>query len=274
MSNKKFYILFSLVTVFLSFAYGVSIGIKNNISWAKSPIAIEPEIAPDKFDASEYALAEGISLQRVGDNISVNARSAQMFQLNLDRGIKQTLIEQDKAWQELGYKTFGKATNQSGVLMAVRKTEAEYMFMSLKKIGQEVVGNLTISNLKPAGARNGIIRNKLLEVLPEMPGSVPGAIMSSDDYRENTLSVSYTNPGPIEASVDFYVHMMMQKGWKAVNHYQEDTGIATLLFTPSGSSSVRSASLQLIISELPKMRMKNIVSPERTLVVAVYKRLG
>ena len=216
----QFNIFVGLFILVCSFVYGLSKGVTD----VKPAFASLSHFGGDE-PISKEALAflpRGVKAKPMGHNMKVNGKASEMISFQTNRKVKDLLSEATKIWEYIGLEVAGMATGKRGLIVATTPNQGLKISMNAWLVpgkfrrqvneGYRVQGSLTIS---PTVEADGTMaeRSGLVPGIPTLPGGRGGAVVSSDDPAGRSYSGTYTNPGTVEQSFEYYAGLMPQSGW-------------------------------------------------------------
>lgn len=223
-AQRGFFLLVGVSVVFLSFAYGISVGLKKPRHWAyarpdvwESPLDEEAQAAL----IAEIGLPAGVSISRTGHHASINDRPATIVNFTTDIPAERILREQIQFWEASGFKVMSKEGNHRGLLIGFDPVSHRKLQMSVWSVplalrdtlsqGKPVQGSLSL--LSDEKEHLGVESDRVPEV-PIIPGGKGGAVFRSEEPQGPSYSSVYSNPGSIRDNVDFYRRELGSDGWR------------------------------------------------------------
>ncbi len=262
-SQRLFLFLLAFFVLGSCFVYGLTVGTKTSLAVSAKSSAnksnpwrtlTEPEVAIDILN-----LAPSMIVNPMGNDMLVNGRDSGMWSIGSEQPAKELLVEQERRWKSLGYVTEGMVTAKRGVLIAHGGPRGDRLMLTVWKVlpavrqqvGTRIQGLLARMGEPTATA---IEDTELPAGLVPRPGGKGGAVVASTDEVDEqgvgvrTVSVTFSNPGPVADNLQYYQGALDAEGWEALTagvptngpslYLRRGMQEALLIFTPINQSSM------------------------------------
>jgi len=226
-SQRRFLVIVGLFVIVVSFAYGLVTGLNKQVAEA-----VNMQHASDDFDFSEEAepflvenldLIPGLTVRKMGSQQRINAQESEVLTMLTNFEAEVLLSLQVKLWKEKGYRSLGMTSKNRGVALAFdEQSDRRYSMIAwsvpptLRHLVSEGKATQAIVSYMSGQTKSTANPEEQGEVpgVPLMPGGTSQAVFSASDYGVRSYNASYSNPGEIKDSIEFYRDTLLAAGWR------------------------------------------------------------
>ena len=202
-------------------------------------------------------LAAGLQATQLGRNVRLNGGAAAAVSFASERPLAEVIRDQAALWRSLGFHAAGEVPGRKGIALAFHPHSGEKYSLVGVELPRGIAPSLDAARRSQGlivyaagGWRNGEEAGGALPGFPLMPGGRGGAVVSAQDPGGRTQTASYTNPGGVRESIEFYREALAREGWREVDGFsgakrgtafgsltvRRERQEATLLFSSEGST--------------------------------------
>lgn len=256
-SQKSFLLLVGTSVVVLSFAYGLSVGLKRSRNLAHARPMFSGSLldeAEETLLLGELGLPKEVTVTRLGKNAAVNDRPATIVSFSTTIAPDRLLREQKQFWESTGFKMAAKTGENRGVLIGFDPVSRRKISVSAWTLPKELRSAAGASALPVQGMLSLLEDEKIgtgISIVPEVPvipGGRGGAVFRADEGGGESYSSVYSNPGSLEENLEYYRRELPAAGWAESNSggtksgryptghlmFRRNGEEVVLLFTPKG----------------------------------------
>lgn len=225
----KFHAFLALGVAVLSFAYGLTVGVRRQLARASAvqqPTEAVSSLVSSALDSS-IELPPGVVPIPMGDDTAINGKAVDIAMFVSERTPAQIIDDAVSLWKSKGVFAVGMGGNSRAVGIGIDRAAGK-RFSAVAWIvpptlragasrGLPVQGMIAATDGDRVVDTSAIGSRGEIEGVPIRPGGQGGAIFSAMDPGGRSETGAYTNPGTVEDNVEFYRRVLVEKGWTENN---------------------------------------------------------